>query len=84
MPLAGAAGFVGLTLTAGADTSGFMLGRATFEAVFPYSLSIVPLFIAMGVLAGPAGPRHDGRQRLHAFVAVRQVAVLSGVVLGGL
>ena len=51
----GVVGFVGLTMTSGADTSGFLLGRSTFEAVFPYSLSIVPLFIAMGVFAGHAG-----------------------------
>jgi tripartite ATP-independent transporter DctM subunit len=61
----GCVGFVGLTFTAGADTSGFMLGRSTFEAVFPYSLSIVPLFIAMGVFAGHAGLS----QSLYGFVA---------------
>lgn len=58
MPVAiamGAVGFIGLTLASGLDTSGFMLGRTTFEAVFPYSLSVVPLFIAMGVFAGHAG-----------------------------
>ena len=31
----GCVGFVGLTFTSGWDTSGFMLGRSTFEAVFP-------------------------------------------------
>ena len=71
----GCVGYVGLTLTAGADTSGFMLGRATFEAVFPYSLSIVPLFIAMGVFAGQAGLS----QALYGFVAT-----LVGHLRGGL
>ncbi len=61
----GVVGFCGLTLTAGLDTSGFMLGRSSFEAVFPYSLSIVPLFIAMGVFAGHAGLS----QSLYGFVA---------------
>ncbi len=71
----GCVGYVGLTLTAGSDTSGFMLGRATFEAVFPYSLSIVPLFIAMGVFAGQAGLS----QSLYGFVAT-----LVGHLRGGL
>ncbi|OJX00881.1 MAG: C4-dicarboxylate ABC transporter permease [Burkholderiales bacterium 70-64] len=71
----GVVGFAGLGLTSGFDTSGFMLGRATFEAVFPYSLSIVPLFIAMGVFAGHAGLS----QSLYAFVAA-----LVGHLRGGL
>ncbi len=61
----GVVGFIGLTFTSGVDTSGFMLGRSTFEAVFPYSLSIVPLFIAMGVFAGHAGLS----RALYSFVA---------------
>ncbi len=71
----GCVGYVGLTLTAGPDTSGFMLGRTTFEAVFPYSLSIVPLFIMMGVFAGHAGLS----QSLYNFVAT-----LVGHFRGGL
>ena len=71
----GCVGYVGLTVTSGADTSGFMLGRTTFEAVFPYSLSIVPLFIAMGVFAGHAGLS----QSLYGFVAT-----LVGHLRGGL
>ncbi len=78
MPVAiamGAVGFVGLTIASGLDTSGFMLGRATFEAVFPYSLSVVPLFIAMGVFAGHAGLS----QSLYSFVAA-----IVGHLRGGL
>ncbi len=71
----GCVGYVGLTLTAGPETSGFMLGRTTFEAVFPYSLSIVPLFIMMGVFAGHAGLS----QSLYGFVAT-----LVGHFRGGL
>jgi tripartite ATP-independent transporter DctM subunit len=71
----GLVGFVGLTLTEGLDTSGFMIGRTTFEAVFPYSLSIVPLFIAMGVFAGHAGLSRS----LYTFVAS-----LVGHLRGGL
>ena len=71
----GLVGFVGLTLTEGLETSGFMIGRTTFEAVFPYSLSIVPLFIAMGVFAGHAGLSRS----LYTFVAS-----LVGHLRGGL
>ncbi|MEO7243403.1 MAG: TRAP transporter large permease [Variovorax sp.] len=71
----GCVGFVGLSLTEGLATGGFMLGRSTFEAVFPYSLSIVPLFIAMGVFAGHAGLS----QSLYGFVAT-----LVGHLRGGL
>ena len=71
----GCVGYVGLRLTSGPETSGFMLGRSTFEAVFPYSLSIVPLFIAMGVFAGHAGLSRS----LYGFVAT-----LVGHLRGGL
>ncbi|MGE0808325.1 MAG: TRAP transporter large permease [Burkholderiaceae bacterium] len=71
----GITGFAGLVLTSGLDASGFMLGRTTFEAVFPYSLSIVPLFVAMGVFAGHAGLSRS----LYTFVAT-----LIGHVRGGL
>ena len=78
MPVAlamGSVGFVGLMLASGIETSGFMLGRTTFEAVFPYSLSVVPLFIAMGVFAGHAGLS----QSLYSFVAA-----IVGHLRGGL
>ncbi len=71
----GAVGFVGLAATSGLETAGFMLGRSSFEAVFPYSLSIVPLFIMMGVFAGHAGLS----RALYGFVAS-----LVGHLRGGL
>jgi len=61
----GVVGTVGLTITSGVQTAGFMLGRGAFEAVFPYSLSVVPLFITMGVFAGHAGLS----RALYGFVA---------------
>ena len=33
----------------------FVLGSAPFEAVFPYSFSVIPLFVMMGVFASRAG-----------------------------
>lgn len=58
VPVAVAMGLVGvaaITLTDGWGTAGFMLGRSAFDAAFPYAFSVVPLFVAMGVLAARAG-----------------------------
>ena len=68
MPVAiamGVVGVVGVTITNGWNAAGFMLGRAAFDAAFPYSLSIVPLFVAMGVFAAHAGLS----RALYSFVA---------------
>jgi len=68
MPVAvamGIVGVLGVTFTTGWSAAGFMLGRSAFEAAFPYSLSIVPLFVAMGVFAAHAGLSRS----LYNFVA---------------
>lgn len=52
MGIVGAAGFWWLNGFTGLD---FVLGSSPFEAVFPYSLSVVPLFVMMGVFASRAG-----------------------------
>lgn len=68
MPVAiamGTVGVLGVTFTTGWSAAGFMLGRSAFEAAFPYSLSIVPLFVAMGVFAAHAGLSRS----LYNFVA---------------
>ncbi|MEO7938897.1 MAG: TRAP transporter large permease, partial [Burkholderiaceae bacterium] len=78
MPVAIAMGMVGVfgvTFTTGWSAAGFMLGRSAFEAAFPYSLSIVPLFVAMGVFAAHAGLSRS----LYNFVAT-----LIGQVRGGM
>lgn len=51
----GVVGAIGYGLVYGFSTLGFVLGRAPFDAVFPVSLSVVPLFVMMGVFAGHAG-----------------------------
>ncbi len=51
----GLVGALGLAVTDGWTTVAFVLGAAPFEAIFPYSLSVVPLFVAMGVFAARAG-----------------------------
>ncbi len=49
------AGVVGFGILRGMFGAEFILGTAPFEAVFPYSLSVVPMFVAMGVFAARAG-----------------------------
>ncbi|HEX2117073.1 MAG TPA: C4-dicarboxylate ABC transporter permease, partial [Alphaproteobacteria bacterium] len=51
----GVVGIVGLAVLQPWKSVGFMLGTQPFEAVYPYSLSVVPLFIVMGVFAAHAG-----------------------------
>ncbi len=58
VPIAFAMGIVGALgygLINGFGSLGFVLGRATFESVFPVSLSVVPLFVMMGVFAAHGG-----------------------------
>ncbi len=50
-----AVGAVGYGLVSGWDTLGFVLGRAPFESAFPASLTVVPLFVMMGVFAAYGG-----------------------------
>lgn len=52
MAAVGVAGFWYLNGWSGAA---FILGSSPFEAIFPYSLSVVPLFVMMGVFAARAG-----------------------------
>lgn len=52
MSVVGIAGFWWLNGWAGVA---FILGSSPFEAIFPYALSVVPLFVMMGVFAARAG-----------------------------
>lgn len=58
VPIAIAMGVVGLAgavLINGWDATAFVLGSQPFSTIFPYSLSVIPLFILMGVFAAHAG-----------------------------
>ncbi|PVB62416.1 TRAP transporter large permease [Labrenzia sp. 011] len=46
-----ATGVIGFGIVNGFSTIGFILAAGPFEAIFPYSLSVVPLFLLMGVFA---------------------------------
>jgi tripartite ATP-independent transporter DctM subunit len=75
VPVAVAMGLVGvlaIMLTDGWSSAGFMLGRSAFDAAFPYAFSVVPLFVAMGVLAARAGLGRALYDLLAAFVGHRR------------
>lgn len=61
----GVVGTVGFAYTNGIQSLGFVLGKTAFDMVFPYDLSVVPLFIMMGVFAAHAGLSKS----LYSFVA---------------
>ncbi|QCS65506.1 TRAP transporter large permease [Achromobacter denitrificans] len=51
----GIVGACGLGVLNGWESLAFILGRAAFDAVSPASLSVVPLFVMMGVFAAHGG-----------------------------
>jgi tripartite ATP-independent transporter DctM subunit len=51
----GVVGALGYGMVNGWGTLGFVLGRAPFESVFPISLTVVPLFVMMGVFSAYGG-----------------------------
>jgi len=64
----GVTGAVGFGLTNGWDSVAFILGKVPFDTVFPYDLSVVPLFVMMGVFAGHAGLSRSLYNCVAAFV----------------
>ncbi len=64
----GVVGAIGYGLLNGWDSLGFILGRAPFESVFPVGLSVVPLFVMMGVFSAHAGLSRSLYNFVTAFV----------------
>jgi len=60
-------GIGGFTLLNGWNGTAFVLGAAPFGAVFPYNLSVVPLFILMGIFAAQAGLSRSLYDAVNAF-----------------
>ncbi|WP_298722554.1 TRAP transporter large permease [uncultured Ferrovibrio sp.] len=65
MGVVGAAGFLFLQ---GWDGLAYVMGSSPFESVFPYSLSVVPLFVMMGVFASYAGLSRQLYDAAYAFL----------------
>lgn len=65
MGIVGAVGFFWLQ---GWDGLAYVMGSSPFESVIPYSLSIVPLFVMMGVFATYAGLSRQLYDAAYAFL----------------
>jgi tripartite ATP-independent transporter DctM subunit len=64
----GVVGAVGGWILNGSASVAFILGSVPFETVFPYSLSVIPLFVLMGVFAARAGLSKSLYEAVHAFI----------------
>ncbi len=64
----GSVGALGGWYLNGSASVAFILGSSPFETVFPYSLSVIPLFILMGVFAARAGLSKSLYDAVHAFI----------------
>ncbi|MBP5856900.1 TRAP transporter large permease [Marivibrio halodurans] len=64
----GAVGAVGAVWLMGWPSASYVMASLPFEAVFPYGLSVVPLFIFMGVFAAHSGLSANLYSGVHAFL----------------
>lgn len=64
----GAVGALGYGIVNGWSGLPFVLGRAPFESVFPASLSVLPLFIMMGIFSAHGGLSRSLYGTVAAFV----------------
>jgi tripartite ATP-independent transporter DctM subunit len=64
----GLVGIVGGVAINGWFSLGFVLGSQPFVTVFPYALSVIPLFVMMGAFAARAGLSASLYQALHALI----------------
>lgn len=64
----GVVGAVGGILLMGWRSASYVMASLPFEAVFPYGLSVVPLFIFMGVFAAHSGLSGNLYAGVHAFM----------------
>jgi len=61
-------GALGYIYTNGLPSLGFIMGKVPFDSAFPYSLSVLPLFIMMGVFAAHAGLSKSLYDAVAAFI----------------
>jgi tripartite ATP-independent transporter DctM subunit len=75
MPVAismGAVGVLGYWHLSGWSGAAFVLGSTPFEAIFPYSFSVIPLFVMMGVFASHAGLSRSLFDVINSFIGHRR------------
>jgi len=75
-----AVGIVGSIILGGWFSSSYVMASLPFETIFPYGLSIVPLFIFMGVFAGHSGLSVNLFRGLVAFVGHRPGGLASATI----
>ncbi|MFD1795217.1 TRAP transporter large permease [Paracoccus aurantiacus] len=61
-------GVAGIAISGGLDQAAYVLSTAPFESIFPYSFSVIPLFVLMGVFAAHAGLSRSLFDVINAFV----------------
>ncbi len=64
----GVVGVAGYAYLNGISGALFVIGSGPFEAIFPYSLSVIPLFLMMGVFSSQCGLSTDLFQAANALV----------------
>ena len=83
MPVAlamAAVGIAGSLLLGDWFSSTYVIASLPFETIFPYGLSVVPLFIFMGVFAGHSGLSDNLFRGLIAFVGHRPGGLASSTI----
>jgi tripartite ATP-independent transporter DctM subunit len=83
IPIAVALAMVGIcggAMLNGWNAVAFILGSLPYETVFPYSLSVVPLFVMMGVFASHAGLSTALYQAVNAMIGHRRGGLASATV----
>lgn len=61
-------GLGGVMLVQGWGQAAYVLSTSPFESIFPYSFSVIPLFVLMGVFAARAGLSRSLFDLVNAFV----------------
>ena len=75
-----AVGIVGAILLGDWFSASYVIASLPFETIFPYGLSVVPLFIFMGVFAGHSGLSDNLFRGLVAFVGHRPGGLASSTI----
>lgn len=71
MPVAiamGLAGLAGYWWMNGWEGAAYIIGSSPFESIFPYSFSVIPLFVMMGVFASRAGLSRSLFDAINGFI----------------
>ncbi|GHH03311.1 TRAP transporter large permease [Pseudodonghicola xiamenensis] len=68
----GAIGVIGYWWMNGWMGAAYILGSSPFESIFPYSFSVIPLFVMMGVFASHAGLSRSLFDVINSFIGHRR------------